>query len=285
MMHDPGESDAAADDAVFRLVDEDGNTINDGRRGLLLYNGGTVCDDGFGSLEASVICEELGYSGAEDYDSDGGWEIQSNYQITLDDVSCNSEGEGYLSCSFSETHNCGHHEDIFLTCSSPTDEPEAVTEESATTVIAPTVLSSIFRLVDDNGNEVEGGRMGLLLYNGGTVCDDSFTENSADAICREMGYSAASNWDSGDDYESQSGYDIKLDDVSCSSGNWSSCTYSLRHNCGHHEDVFLECEAAADEVDIDSCFVQDRRTSGTVIEEVTYTGRENCVELCLSRDG
>ena len=285
MMYYP-EGDAAADDAVFRLVDEDGNTINDERRGLLLYNGGTVCDDGFGSLEASVICEELGYGGAEDYDSDGGWEIQSNYQITLDDVSCDTEEEErWASCSFTETHNCGHSEDIFLTCSSPTDQP--ATEESVTTVnvITPTVLSSVFRLVDDNGNEVEGGRMGLLLYNGGTVCDDSFTDNSADAICREMGYSGASNWDSGDDYESQSGYDIKLDDVSCSSGNWSSCTYSLRHNCGHYEDVFLECETAADEVDIDSCFVQGRRTSGTVIEEVTYTGREDCVELCLSHDG
>ena len=210
----------------------------------------------------------------------------------MDDVSCSiGEEEGWVSCSFSQTHNCGHKEDIFLTCSFPSDEPD--TEESVTAVIAPEIRSTLFRLVDDDKNEVEGGQMGLLLYNGGTVCDDSlsFTDNSADAICREMGYTAASDWDTGDKYKSQSGYDIKLVDVSCSSGNWSSCTYSLkpylrRYNCAHEQDVFLECEAAADAVDIDKCFVRNGRTSetGVIIEAKPYTGRKRCVELCLSRD-
>ena len=201
----------------------------------------------------------------------------------MDDVSCSTgEEEGWASCSFSETHNCGHNEDIFLTCSFPTDQPD--TEESAAGIIALKIRSSLFRLVDDDKNEVEGGQMGLLLYKGGTVCDDSFTENSAHAICREMGYSAASDWDTGDDYESQSVYDIKLDDVSCSSGNWSTCTYSLKPNCDHERDIFLECKG--DEVNIDTCFVQGRRTdaSGVEFEVKPYTGRKHCVELCLSRD-
>ncbi|KAL5253613.1 hypothetical protein ACHWQZ_G013415 [Mnemiopsis leidyi] len=248
-------------DAVFRLVDEDGNDIEDGRRGLLLYNGGTVCDDGFGSTEARIICQELGYSDAVDFDSSNDFDISTNFQITLDDVSCDGEsgGEGgWASCFFSESHNCGHSEDIFLTCLSPTEE-SATMNEATQAMEMPTGDRVLFEVVDDEGIQVEGGRKGLLLYNGGTVCDDGFDDTAATAICREMGYNAASHWDSISVYESQAGYDIKLDDVSCPSGNWSNCTYSLMHNCGHSEDVFLECEAVTEREEVDI----DRRSNGT----------------------
>jgi len=45
-----------------------------------------------------------------------------------------------------------------------------------------------FTLVDRRGQQIAGEAQGLLLYNGGTVCDDSFNENSANAVCRQMGY-------------------------------------------------------------------------------------------------
>ena len=76
------------------------------------------------------------------------------------------------------------------------------------------------------------------------MCDDSFSDNSANAICREMGYSGSSSWVSGSSYsygESQAILDINLDDVRCSTGNWDSCSYSTYDNCGHSEDVFLVC--------------------------------------------
>ncbi|XP_063684649.1 uncharacterized protein LOC134818870 isoform X2 [Bolinopsis microptera] len=38
----------------------------------------------------------------------------------------------------------------------------------------------------------------------------------------------------------------------------------------------------AGESDSDSCFMSNTRSSGSVIQQVTYTGREDCVELCLS---
>ena len=37
------------------------------------------------------------------------------------------------------------------------------------------------------GWEVDPPERGLLLYNGGTVCDDAFDDDSAAAICNEMG--------------------------------------------------------------------------------------------------
>ena len=77
------------------------------------------------------------------------------------------------------------------------------------------------------------------------MCDDIFSDNSANAICREMGYSGSSEWFS--DWikysfgEVQTSLDINLDDVKCSNDDWNSCTYSTSHNCGHSEDVFLAC--------------------------------------------
>ena len=103
-----------------------------------------------------------------------------------------------------------------------------------------------FSLVDSNSREVDAGERGLLLFDGGTVCDDSFSENSANAICREMGYSGSSEWVSGSQYsfgEVQTSLDIILDDVRCSNDDWDSCTYSFSHSCGHSEDVFLACTA------------------------------------------
>ena len=101
-----------------------------------------------------------------------------------------------------------------------------------------------FNLIDSDGTEIGAGERGLLLYNGGTVCDDSFSENSANAICREMGYIGAFNWVSGGEYSlgrTQDSLDITLDDVSCGGDDWDSCSYSTVDNCGHSEDVFLTC--------------------------------------------
>ena len=97
--------------------------------------------------------------------------------------------------------------------------------------------------MDQNNNKVGARVEGLLLSNGGTVCDDSFSENSADAICDKMGFSESINWRYGNFWSSfQETLDITLDDVACDSGEWSSCTYSFEHNCNHDEDVFLACD-------------------------------------------
>ena len=102
-----------------------------------------------------------------------------------------------------------------------------------------------FTLVDENGQNLHSnsGERGLLLYDGNTVCDDSFSDNSADAICREMGYAfGASEWVNGQFYDIlQSNLAIGLDDVICSSDSWDSCEFITSHNCAHDEDVHLAC--------------------------------------------
>ena len=107
---------------------------------------------------------------------------------------------------------------------------------------------SVLSLVDINGDTVGAGVVGLLFSNGGTVCDDGFDDNSADAICREMGHIGQMSWSVGDNWDIQAGLEITLEDVACSSGEWSSCSFSFVHDCVHSEDVFLQCEGVGESI-------------------------------------
>ena len=90
---------------------------------------------------------------------------------------------------------------------------------------------------------MEGNQIGLLLYRGGTVCDDGFDNTAAEAVCRQLNPSYGMlEWTSGSRFDIQNNLDINLDDVQCSSPDWESCGHSEEHNCGHSEDVFLTCE-------------------------------------------
>ena len=92
------------------------------------------------------------------------------------------------------------------------------------------------------GKNIKSGERGLLLFYGGTVCDDGFDNNAADAICGMMGFSGSVSWISGDYFDIQEELEIKLDDIDCTDETWSSCDYAKQNNCGHSEDVFLSCE-------------------------------------------
>ena len=114
---EPSGTEGPSESKGFELVDYGGNTIEDasGIRGLLTYNGGTICDDDFGDSEADVICQEMGY------DRSSGWtsgslysDVQSSLDITLGFVEC--DGKSWSSCDYQTTPKCDHSEDVFLTC-------------------------------------------------------------------------------------------------------------------------------------------------------------------------
>ena len=79
------------------------------------------------------------------------------------------------------------------------------------------------------------------------MCDDSFDDTAADAICKEMNYGSAIRWTTDKDFGSlQRNYDIKLDDVRCYSTEWESCSFTEMDDCSHSEDVFLSCRTKGD---------------------------------------
>ena len=105
------------------------------------------------------------------------------------------------------------------------------------------VFISGFDIVDEDGHVVTDTHEGLLLYMGGTVCDDYFNDDAADAICREMGRPyGTSSWKNGHFFSFQMSKSIKLDNVKCQSDVWASCTYKTSHNCEHSEDVYISCQ-------------------------------------------
>ena len=103
--------------------------------------------------------------------------------------------------------------------------------------------SSLFELVDSDGQQTREDGLHLILHHGGTICDDRFDDNSAAAICREMNFTGSRNWSSGSRWDIQSSYDITLDEVECPTEEWDSCSFMTSHDCSHSEDVFLSCDS------------------------------------------
>ena len=102
-------------------------------------------------------------------------------------------------------------------------------------------------LVNSDGERVCGG-LSLLLYYGGTVCDNNFEMDDAHVICRSMGYSGAVDWKSVNDndipgWSIQEEYNIRLNGVYCPArGTWNQCSYYTNPaSCNHNMDVFLSC--------------------------------------------
>ncbi|MFH1812505.1 MAG: scavenger receptor cysteine-rich domain-containing protein [Pseudomonadota bacterium] len=77
---------------------------------------GTVCDDSFTDAAGSVLCRAMGYTSgvmvANTATTDG------TGAILLDDISCPAGSTHLLECrvGFPGKHNCGHAEDVGVTC-------------------------------------------------------------------------------------------------------------------------------------------------------------------------
>ena len=84
------------------------------------WNGvwGTVCDDGFGNVDAAVVCRQLGYSADNALAFGNGYFGQGNGTIWLDDVQCVGTESYLYQCPAAELgdHNCAHFEDVGIRC-------------------------------------------------------------------------------------------------------------------------------------------------------------------------
>ena len=74
---------------------------------------GTVCSDGFDSVEAQVVCRELGMAGGTATTVTGSLDLP----ILIDDIGCDGSESSILNCNRSPSgHNCQHSQDVRVTC-------------------------------------------------------------------------------------------------------------------------------------------------------------------------
>ena len=74
---------------------------------------GTVCGDGFDSVEAEVTCRELGMSGGAVTQVSG----PNALPILVDDIACDGSESTILDCQRSSSgNNCEHTQDVWVSC-------------------------------------------------------------------------------------------------------------------------------------------------------------------------
>ncbi|GIL64323.1 hypothetical protein Vafri_18295 [Volvox africanus] len=218
-----------------------GRRENEGR--VEIYNGtlwGTVCDDYFDDTDATVVCQQLGYSQGVAIPSWGG----GTGPILMDDVNCQAgyPPPTYLSQCQSRgwgVNNCDHGEDVGVRCYNgpPPPPPPPPSPSRYPSPAYPVRLVGGWR---ENEGRVE-------IYNGtlwGTVCDDNFDDTDATVVCRQLGYSqgvAIPSWGGGtgpilmDNVNCQAGYPPPTYLSQCQSRGWGV------HDCSHGEDVGVKC--------------------------------------------
>ena len=79
---------------------------------------GTVCDDSWGSSDATVACRQMGFVGVSDSDSSRFGFGAFSQSIWLDDVACSGSESQLIDCSHAGigNENCGHDEDVGIVC-------------------------------------------------------------------------------------------------------------------------------------------------------------------------
>ena len=102
-----------------RLVDGTDSILQG--RVEVFYNGtwGTVCDDSWDLIDASVVCRELGY-GRPVKASVSATFGRGNGTIGMGDVRCTGNERSLTECRHNGwgKHNCDHSEDVGVICAS-----------------------------------------------------------------------------------------------------------------------------------------------------------------------
>jgi deleted-in-malignant-brain-tumors protein 1 len=217
----------------IRLVD--GTTSKEGRVEIY-HNGdwGTVCSQDFDSLDAQVVCQQLGYqtSNAVPYSSDRYGE--GNGKIWLAEVTCHGNEvllADCLSWGWGFTYFCSHEQDIGVSCNEKSSQ----------------ALEGNIRLVNGASLDDKQGRL-EIYHNGywGTVCGEGFDDTDAQVVCRQLGYSSSSAIAYGSDFYGRGSGQIWLGKVDChgSEKRLSDCDssgFGFTYYCSHSQDVGVNC--------------------------------------------
>ncbi|XP_018418769.1 PREDICTED: lysyl oxidase homolog 2-like [Nanorana parkeri] len=205
------------DNALHPLVRlRGGANTGEGRVEVLKNNEwGTICDDRWNLVSASVVCRELGFGSAKEALS-GSQMGQGMGHIHMSEIDCTGFEKSLIDCKFNmHTPSCTHEEDAAVKCNVPAMG-----------------FQNQVRL-SGGRNPTEGRVEVLTEHNGtlrwGTVCSEGWGTMEAMIVCRQLGLGFASHafqetwyWQG----------DVTADDVIVSGVKCSGTEMSLSH-CRH----------------------------------------------------
>ncbi|XP_051543862.1 deleted in malignant brain tumors 1 protein-like [Myxocyprinus asiaticus] len=190
----------------------------------VFYDGqwGTVCDNGWGPLDAAVVCKELGCGDLIAAKTDG-YFGQGSGQIWMDNVHCKSNDTKLMKCEFNGwgIHECEHIEDAGVIC------------------------SPLVRLANMAGRFA--GRV-EVFHEGqwGTVCDYGWDLLDANVVCRELGFGSAADIGNSSYFGRGSGpvwvYNAQCTGSEASLKRCPSMVWQAQ-NCTHDRDMGVFCQA------------------------------------------
>ncbi|XP_043522587.1 uncharacterized protein LOC122535258 isoform X6 [Frieseomelitta varia] len=230
---------------------------------------GQVCDDGFGMIDADVICKELGFVLGALEVTPGGFfgNMDPPTRFMVDQLKCRGNETSLRECDFDGwgVHNCQPEEAVGVVCKTAVNtcqDGHWKCDKSPACIPTAFICDEVVDCPDgsDENSEHCDAPFEIRLVNGssplegrvevrhhgiwGTVCDDDFSVAAATVICRSLGYGGPAT-PKKDGYFGPGEGPIWLDEVFCH-GNETQlyrCDHNHwgQHNCNHDEDAGVIC--------------------------------------------
>uniref|UniRef100_A0A669EP76 Lysyl oxidase homolog n=1 Tax=Oreochromis niloticus TaxID=8128 RepID=A0A669EP76_ORENI len=195
-----------------------GAKVGEGRVEVLKDNvWGTVCDDRWNLLSASVVCRELGFGSAKEALT-GARMGQGMGPIYMNEVKCLGQERSIWDCPVKNitSENCQHSEDAAVRCNVPYMG-----------------LETSIRIV--GGRSSYEGRVEVQVGSKwGTVCSTGWTTKEAMVVCRQLGlgysmHAITETWY----WDSSNVTDMVMSGVKCTGNEMalSQCQYHKTVSC------------------------------------------------------
>uniref|UniRef100_A0A8C5TIN4 Lysyl oxidase homolog n=1 Tax=Malurus cyaneus samueli TaxID=2593467 RepID=A0A8C5TIN4_9PASS len=166
---DPADPCTALPPSQQPLVRLKGGANTGEGRVEVLKNGewGTVCDDNWNLVSASVVCRELGFGSAKEAHH-GRQAGQGMGPIHLNEIDCTGFEKSITDCKFNtESQGCNHEEDAAVRCNVP--------------------AMGFQNQVGNGGGDWGGVLTTPTTLRWGTVCSQGWGTVEAMVVCRQLG--------------------------------------------------------------------------------------------------